>query len=105
MAYREIMDGDGRLWRVWDVYPYSRGAAVVIDDLANGWLTFETDGEKRRLTPVPARWSHLDAPSLLPLLHRSERVARRTSSLAGVDAAFRPDPRAGADREDGGLTT
>ena len=76
MAYREITDGDGRLWRVWDTYPQSGGRGVVFEGLAEGWLTFETDGQKRRLVPVPARWHELDTSSLLPLLHRSERVTR-----------------------------
>ncbi len=79
MAFREITDADGRRWQVWDTYPQSGGRGVVIDEYAGGWLTFESENEKRRLAPVPVRWEALDTADLLPLLHRSERVARAST--------------------------
>jgi hypothetical protein len=79
MAYREITDGDGRLWRVWDTYPQTGGRGVVSDEYAEGWLTFETENEKRRLAPVPTGWSTLEVAALFPLLDRSEPVTRGTA--------------------------
>ena len=76
MAYREITDGLGRLWSVWDTYPHSAGRGAVIGEFAGGWLTFETDGEKRRLAPVPVRWDELQDSDLIPILHRAARVER-----------------------------
>ena len=32
---------------------------VVAPDLAAGWLTFECDAERRRLTPIPRGWADL----------------------------------------------
>ena len=33
-----------------------KASPLVHDELAGGWLAFETFGEKRRLTPVPPGW-------------------------------------------------
>jgi hypothetical protein len=82
MALREFTDSGGRRWRVWDVYPTlaerrernagpPRGARerrrhvqprpAIAPSLARGWLVFEaSDGERRRLAPIPddaSAWS------------------------------------------------
>jgi len=78
MAHRKFTDSLGRSWDVWTVVP-SRpqrrraGAsapppigerrkqndyrAVLDERWAGGWLTFETKGEKRRLSPFPEGWA------------------------------------------------
>ncbi len=78
MAYREFTDAGGGTWRVWDVFPQfldRRGAqdrreqdregddrradfgrVHVPAPLAEGWLCFERDDEKRRLAPIPHDW-------------------------------------------------
>jgi hypothetical protein len=75
MALREFVDERGREWRVWDVYPslaerrhrtagpppglrerrrYVETRVRVAPAMSRGWLTFESsDGERRRLTPIP----------------------------------------------------
>jgi hypothetical protein len=32
--------------------------------MAAGWLCFESEGEKRRLAPVPENWDQADEPAL-----------------------------------------
>lgn len=91
MAYREFEDAAGRLWRVWDVYPTRaerrlgaerRGAdrsgeerrrwdetrVLVPPALLDGWLCFETGGERRRLAPVPSGWDGAPDAQLLAWL-------------------------------------
>ena len=38
--------------------------ASVAQEFANGWLCFETSGEKRRLAPVPESWDRADDETL-----------------------------------------
>jgi hypothetical protein len=75
MASREFRDEHGRLWTVWDVHPslaerrhvqagpppglrerrrHVERRVHVGRDMRRGWLAFEsTDGERRRLVPIP----------------------------------------------------
>jgi hypothetical protein len=85
MAHRTFIDSLGRHWDVWSVVPEGterrrRGSALdwifnerrhrreerdMIDDRwANGWLTFETRGEKRRLARYPENWTELNPEEL-----------------------------------------
>jgi hypothetical protein len=38
-------------------------------DFREGWLTFDNGTERRRLAPVPERWSELPDERLVLLLH------------------------------------
>jgi hypothetical protein len=79
MAFLEITDGSGRRWQIWDTYPQvSKGRGVVREGFAGGWLTFETEHEKRRLAPVPAGWETRSTAELLLLLEESEPARRAT---------------------------
>jgi hypothetical protein len=76
MAHRVFRDSSGRLWDVWNVMPTraerrqadALGIAVerrrrreprapVGPKWVNGWLAFQTRGEKRRLAPYPDDWA------------------------------------------------
>ena len=70
MPQREITDALGRVWQVWDVNP----SVVVKEELRNGWLTFETTREKRRLAPLPEGWEDRTDPELLDLLQQATVV-------------------------------
>ena len=98
MAHRTFLDSLGRTWEVWDVTPgkserrdLSRPAippdsiaadrrtqaeyrVVLGPDLANGWLAFQTAGEKRRLTPIPADWERLPTDELQQLWDEATEV-------------------------------
>lgn len=57
MGYREFVDDAGTLWRVWDTYPVAANTLrSVSPTYAGGWLTFESDAERRRLAPIPPEW-------------------------------------------------
>ena len=57
MAYREFVDDAGALWRVWDTHPVAASTLrTVSPSYAGGWLTFESESERRRLAPIPPEW-------------------------------------------------
>ena len=101
MAHRSFTDSLGRLWDVWSVIPVGaerrrrdsnpdwraperrtrREERDMIDDRwANGWLTFETRGEKRRLAKYPANWIEL-SPEQLEWLCDGAVVIPRSNRL------------------------
>lgn len=57
MAYREFVDDVGTMWRVWDTHPVAANTLrTVSPSYAGGWLTFESESERRRLAPIPSGW-------------------------------------------------
>lgn len=57
MGYREFIDDTGTLWRAWDTHPVAANTLrTVSPGYAGGWLTFECEGERRRLAPIPTGW-------------------------------------------------
>lgn len=96
MALREFTDGAGTRWRVWDVHPglqrpdlpavevpvadrapahQARAEALFSErvrrQFAGGWLAFEREGERRRLSPIPAQWEGLSDAELCVLCDRA----------------------------------
>lgn len=81
MAHRVFQDLNGRIWQAWAVAPAepepsTTGAEAgqrrrirveLGPQWANGWLTFETPGEKRRLAPYPPGWSEFSDEVLAEL--------------------------------------
>jgi hypothetical protein len=43
---------------------------------AQGWLAFETKGEKRRLAPIPDDWETATVEQLVRMLERAEQIRR-----------------------------
>ena len=101
MAHREFVDADGTEWQVWDVIPSTaerRGSGErrfgaraagerrtqhqlrvrMEDGLADGWLVFECEAEKRRLRPVPHGWSDLSDDALAALGRTADVAPRQT---------------------------
>ena len=82
MAVREFTDSKNVVWRVWDVttaqmHPVTKNEDFM-GDLADGWLAFESAGEKRRLAaPYPAEWATMPIPDLEALCHQAPRVVSR----------------------------
>lgn len=71
-------------------------ASAVLGAAADGWLSFESDGELRRLVPVPRNWEQA-TPERLELMCRvAEEVERRTGPFpklerpASTQASARP---------------
>jgi hypothetical protein len=72
MPYREFRDEQGREWRAWDTVPQQRNA--VAPEFAEGWLCFESQEEKRRLTRVPDGWDGVPEERLRHLLRMADHV-------------------------------
>jgi hypothetical protein len=87
----------GRGWTVWDVNPQMverrragppssqttprnerrrrrEARAPLSNGFERGWLAFETDGEKRRLAPIPEGWADLPDEELLALLSQATQT-------------------------------
>ena len=80
MSYAEFRDANGRSWRVWKTRP--RLAEILSNlpiDWKDGWLTFECDGETRRLAPIPPGWEAFSA-TRLELLRRMAEPTRRSAT-------------------------
>lgn len=82
MPTRTFTDRRGEGWTVWNVRPdehavYTSPRVHLPPEMAEGWLCFESTGEKRRLCPVPAGWEELPDRGLDELLARSRRVPGR----------------------------
>lgn len=69
MGYTEFTDRAGRSWGVWHTVPAGKLLTTLAPEWKDGWLTFESEGEKRRLAPVPGEWESLP-PQRLELLCR-----------------------------------
>jgi len=100
MTHRTIKDGDGKSWDVWEVYPSvveqrvsgeypampnAEGSRLerrerreirirVPSALQQGWLAFQAGDERRRLAPIPEKWSDFDEAALIALLERADRL-------------------------------
>jgi hypothetical protein len=85
MALRDFRDASGRTWWAWDTYPalaerrkkdeprppgaperrrVSSPRVVLPGDLVNGWLTFESGPDRKRLVPVPDGWEQASEEQL-----------------------------------------
>jgi hypothetical protein len=53
-----------------------RRSVTVATEYNNGWLCFESEGEKRRLVPVPEGWDEMGPDRLSSLLQAAKRVVR-----------------------------
>ena len=73
MAHRTFADAQGVTWEVWDTVP-DASRRMVQPGYADGWLTFQADGEKRRLAPIPVAWADLPEPHLEILRRRAVGV-------------------------------
>ena len=87
MAVRELIDEQGKAWRVWcilpeSIHPVTRAEDYLTDCYQLGWLVFETTTgeEKRRLCPFPRDWENADEQALRSLLGQSEAVRPRRPS-------------------------
>jgi hypothetical protein len=96
MPHRKIIDADQCTWDVWEVVPTSVARAVdeerrrearpsaerrprkivVPESLRNGWLAFQCEGERRRISPIPPGWEAMTDAELVALLARATRVER-----------------------------
>lgn len=55
--------------------PFRRNVTVA-SEYSNGWLCFESEGEKRRLAPVPEGWQDAGPDRLSTWLQAAKRVVK-----------------------------
>lgn len=55
--------------------PFQRSVTVA-SEFSQGWLCFESEGEKRRLAPVPAGWQDAGPDRLSTWLQAAKRVVK-----------------------------
>jgi hypothetical protein len=89
----QFVDSKGRDWAVREVKdPNLENIprhCLTQPEFAEGWLLFETPGEKRRLAPYPDDWTHLSVTQLEESCRHASRVDPVPSS-----SCFAPVARA-----------
>jgi hypothetical protein len=73
MAIRDFKDAHGVSWKVWSTVPFTTGVAGA---MKGGWLTFESDRERRRLVPIPPDWEDASVAELVAYCTRGEAIGR-----------------------------
>jgi len=83
MALRELRDESGVLWTVYDVHPNTvrHGSLQIREELASGWLCFQSDAAKRRLVGIPEQWEQLEDGALMSLMTAAALVTASTNKL------------------------
>jgi len=84
ISQRIFDDIRGRRWRVFAVHPSASSveSGAVPDSYREGWLSFESADEKRRVAPIPERWEDLSIDELRLLCQRAQRAPKRVSGKA-----------------------
>ena len=88
MPLRKFHDARGVAWQAWDTLPEK----IVSNTLEGGWLTFQCEGEKRRLAPIPLYWANASDEELRALLERARPVRPFGESAADAESP-RPEGR------------
>ena len=97
---RIFMDAAGTEWTVFEVSRQGNEEdnwAYLPHGFRAGWLCFESDAGKRRLSPVPDGWKSFDRSELEKMLRRATLVVRAMRSETTDDPNL--DGRAGDDIE------
>jgi hypothetical protein len=76
---RTITDSTGVEWTVFEVKRQGATSdrwSYLPEEFDDGWLCFESEFGKRRLTPVPTRWRDAGAGELERMLKQASPVIR-----------------------------
>jgi hypothetical protein len=94
-THREFVDAAGRQWDAFAVHPSAEisNRARLPDPYRNGWLSFASGDERRRLSPVPDDWQAMSEEGLRELCERAERVPRRSTSSTPASPPTPPGER------------
>lgn len=78
-AHRRFQDAQGITWDAFAVHPAQEGTgrAQLPEPYRGGWVVFDSEGEKRRLSPVPSDWHLAGEEQLRALCARAEVVPAR----------------------------
>jgi hypothetical protein len=81
-GHRQIEDDRGVRWDVFAVRPSQHeGRSPVQERFRDGWLTFDSGVETRRVAPIPVEWELLGPDELLRLCAAAETALRRVRLL------------------------
>jgi hypothetical protein len=97
---REFTDSAGKLWTVFEVSRQGNEEdnwAYLPRGFRAGWLCFESDVGKRRLSPVPDGWKSSEPLDLERMLRSASPVVRVKRTVATEDQNL--DGSAGDDFE------
>jgi hypothetical protein len=94
VTHRLFDDSRGVRWDVWAVNPeaWPSQLSALPGTFQSGWLVFESVGEKRRLSPIPAGWQSMPADELERLCERADVAPRRTRTQGGAFSEGAPPP-------------
>ena len=83
MALREVQDDSGVRWTIYDVHPNTQrhGTVQIREELALGWLCFQSDAAKRRLVGIPDHWEQMDDDALRSLMTAAALVSASVNKL------------------------
>ena len=102
MAERSFTGPDGTSWQAWDVVPGqhadwpAHARQHLPEAMSEGWLCFESAGEKRRLHPIPAGWEGGSDDDLRAFCRDARPVERRLPSGPPAAPAVAGEAAAGA---------
>jgi hypothetical protein len=84
---REVRDGAGTVWTVFDVIPSTnrRALSQVKPGYGSGWLCFQCETERRRHPGVPPSWVTLPDTEILSLI--TSAADTRLAPLSDIKAA------------------
>lgn len=85
---RILTDSTGTQWTVFEVKRQSSSKdrwTYLPEEFGDGWLCFESDVSKRRLTPVPPRWREYGDDQLERMLEQAQPVTRRPTKEERTD--------------------
>jgi hypothetical protein len=86
---RTVADATGTVWTIFEVKRSGEAEqwSYLPEQFGNGWLCFESDYAKRRLTPIPPTWSEMSDGDLMGLLKKAQPVARSRALADGETRA------------------
>jgi hypothetical protein len=79
MPIRDFKDHHGTHWRVWSTVPSVGG---LLGNGLEAWLTFESSGSRRRLSPIPNGWENANENQLESLCETAREVVATNGSLS-----------------------
>lgn len=81
---RSIIDAAGNHWTVFEVKKSGKIGerwTYLPAEFGQGWLCFESNVSKRRLTPIPANWRTASDEELVRMLGQAQTVNRPNFTL------------------------
>jgi hypothetical protein len=79
--HRYFDDDTGKHWHAFAVHPVAgMGSRALPEPYRNGWLSFDSGTETRRIAPIPPNWQAMPENELRQLCERADIALRRTRS-------------------------